>query len=103
MKKSKTYAVVLEERLYDDFKEAFLYHDDILLALSNNFRNRFEIAIEKIGKKPHNYFNLTKKLRRITLGKFPYLIVYRISNGEVTVIGLFHQSSKSSQWRHPKK
>lgn len=103
MKKSKTYAVVLEERLYDDFTKAFLYYDDISPALSSNFRNLFEIAIDKIRKKPYNYFNLTKKLRRITLGKFPYLIVYRISHEEVTVIGLFHQSSKSTSWRKLKK
>lgn len=103
MKKSKTYAVVLEERLYNDFKEAFLYYDDISPALSNNFRNLFEIAVEKIRKKPHNYFNLTKKLRRITLGKFPYLLVYRINAEKITIIGLFHQSAKTTSWRKLKK
>ena len=102
MKKSGVYEIILEQRVAGDFETAFLFYEAISPALSNNFTNLFELAVDKIKKKPYNYFNLTKKLRRITLGKFPYLIIYKISGEKVTVIGLFHQSSKSSSWRNPK-
>jgi toxin ParE1/3/4 len=99
MKKLNRYEVKLEERVLNDFEDAFLYYDIISPALGDNFTRMFWLAIEKIAENPHNYFNISRKLRRITLGKFPYLIVYSISNDIVYVTGLFHKASKPSKWR----
>ena len=99
MKKSKKFRIVLDERVPDDFLEAFNYYNNISAALGNNFNSKFEYAIFKLSVSPYNYYNLTKKLRRITLGKFPYLLVYKIDDNIVTVIGLFHQAANAKKWR----
>jgi hypothetical protein len=85
-----------------DFTEAFNYYNNISITLGLNFYNKFEQAIHKLSLSPYNYYNLTKKLRRIRLGKFPYMIVYKISGSTVIAAGLFHQSSKPSKWRKVK-
>ncbi|NCU05265.1 MAG: type II toxin-antitoxin system RelE/ParE family toxin [Chitinophagaceae bacterium] len=99
MKKSNLYEVKLEERVLDDFEDAFLYYESVSPALADNFTRMFLLAIEKLSATPHNYFNITKKLKRITLGKFPYLLVYTIIKDSVIVAGLFHRASKPASWR----
>jgi hypothetical protein len=99
MQKSNPFAVILEERVEGDFWNAFLYYDNISVTLSQNFRSRFEFAVYKLSVSPYNYLKLTKRLRRIKLGKFPYMIVYKINNKTVTVLGFFHQASRPSKWR----
>lgn len=99
MLKSNRYEVNLEERVLLDFEEAFLYFESLSPDLSDNFYKMFLLALEKLLLNPHHYFNLSKKLRRISIGKFPYLMVYKIHGDVVVVIGLFHRSSKPSTWR----
>ncbi len=99
MKKFTKFNVVLEERVLDDFLEAFTYYNNISFALGNNFNSRFEFAMYKLSVSPFNYFNLPKRLRRITLGKFPYLMIYKIKDDTVTVIEFFHQASNPKNWR----
>lgn len=99
MQKSNLYEVKLEERVLDDFEEAFLYYESISPALADNFTRMFLLAIEKLSATPHHYFNITKKLKRITLGKFPYLLVIKIHGNDVIVAGLFHRASKPTKWR----
>lgn len=99
MQKSNRYEVRLEERVLNDFEEAFLYYESISPTLGDNFNRMFLLAIEKLSINPQHYYNLTKKLRRISLGKFPYLLVYKIDGNDVIVAGLFHRSSKPSSWR----
>ena len=102
MKRSKKFRVVLEERVPEDFLEALSFYNNISIALGTNFNSKFEYAIFKLSIGPYNYYNLTKKLRRITLGKFPYLLVYKIDGNIVTIIGLFHQASNKKKWRRKK-
>jgi toxin ParE1/3/4 len=102
MKKLKHFEVKLEERVLDDFEDALLHYELISPALGSNFTKMFYLAIEKLSLTPHNYYNLSRKLRRITLGKFPYLLIYKVENNVVVVIGLFHQRSKPSKWRQKK-
>lgn len=99
MQASKLFEVNLETRVQNDFREAFTYYDNISFTLSQNFRNKFEYAIYKLSTGPYNYLKLTKKLRRIKLGKFPYMLVYKINKQTVTILGLFHQASRPSRWR----
>ena len=99
MQKSNRYGVSLEAKVLRDFEEAFLYYESISPALGDNFYRMFLLAIEKLSLNPHHYYSLTKKLRRISLGKFPYLMVYTIQGNNVIVAGLFHRSSKPSSWR----
>ena len=102
MKKFQHYEVSLEERVLDDFENAFAYYESVSPALSTNFTHLFQLAIEKLSVSPHNYLKLSKKLRRISLGKFPYLLVYTIQEDVVIVAGLFHKASKPSNWRKKK-
>ncbi len=99
MQKLNLFEELLEARVENDFWDAFLYYDAISFTLSQNFRNKFEFAIYKLSTSPYNYLKLTKKLRRIKLGKFPYMMVYKITGNTVTVFGFFHQASRPSRWR----
>src|SRR6266404_2133743 len=98
MKRPKLFEISIEPNTLTDFETAFSYYDNISMTLSENFKLRFEYAIYKLSTGPYNYFKLTKRLRRIKLGKFPYMIVYKIHRNKVIVAGLFHQASKPSKW-----
>lgn len=102
MKKFHHYEVSLEERVLEDFENAFIYYESISSALSTNFTRMFQLAIDKLSVSPYNYLKISKKLRRISLGKFPYVLVYTIKDDVVIIAGLFHKASRPSNWRKKK-
>ncbi len=99
MKRSKPFELLLHPRVMLDFENAFNYYSGISYVVSQNFLSKFYQALEKLSISPYNYSKLTKRLRRIKLGKFPYMFVYSINGNYEIVNGLYHQKAKPSHWR----
>lgn len=91
------YEIKVDDKVTSDFAQAFEYYDNISEKLSKNFHSSFLLALDKLSHKPENYFNVSKRFRRITLQKFPYMLVYEVKDTQVIVRALFHQSANFSK------
>ncbi len=87
------YEIIIDSRVLEDFAEAFEYYNKISCSLSTDFNLNLLSALDKILLHPKNYFQISTKLRRIILKKYPYMIVYQIKGNIVEVKGLFLQSA----------
>ncbi len=93
------YDVVMDSLVLEDFAEAFQYYNNISETVGMNFKSSFFYALYKIVHQPKNYFQVSKKLRRITLKKHPYMLIYQIEGNRVKVMALFHQSARPFKWK----
>ncbi len=91
------YEIIIDSRVLEDFAEAFEYYNKISCSLSTDFNLNFLSALDKILLHPKNYFQISTKLRRITLKKYPYMLIYQIEGNKVKVRALFHQSIRPSK------
>lgn len=91
--------VKIDSKVLDDFAEVLEYYSSISEMLGENFHFTFLNALHKISLNPQHYFNISKKLRRITLKRFPYMIVYEVTESSVIVRALFHHSANPAKLR----
>ncbi len=86
------YQLKKDSRILVDILEAVSYYDAISLALGEKFEESLLLAINKIEKYPHHYFNLLQKFRRVNIQNFPYMLIYIVqeSSKEIIILGLFH-------------
>ncbi|MCY7420679.1 MAG: type II toxin-antitoxin system RelE/ParE family toxin [Chitinophagaceae bacterium] len=93
------FEIQIEDRVLHDFSEAFTYYHLISDFLSTKFEIAFTTAINKLSARPQNHYSIAHNLRRITLDKFPYMLIYTITDEKVIVVALFHQASNPSIWK----
>lgn len=84
------YEVIIDSRVLDDFAKAFTYYNAISETLGSDFESVFLQAINKILHHPQHYYKVSKKFRRITVKKYPYMLVYEIKESSVIIKALFH-------------
>ncbi len=70
--------------------------------LSQTFLAEFERSVERLLKHPLLGAKWRKEKRRFVMGRFPYAIIYTVSNGELRIYAIAHQSRNPAYWRERK-
>lgn len=79
--------------------KAYSWYKEIRPELGNDFQESLLTKIKSIKQNP-NYSSFTyKNVRSSRLKKFPYSIIYRISNRQIQVIAVFHHSRNPHEWK----
>src|SRR5205085_7709667 len=81
-----------------ELKDAILYFDDFNAALGDAFAQEVERAISLILRFPEAWPLITRSTRRCRTRKFPYGIVYRITEDEIEIIAVMHLSRQPEYW-----
>jgi plasmid stabilization system protein ParE len=63
----------------------------------------FEETIKSIVQNPFQYQVVRGKARRVNLGKFPYGLIYTVSNDEIVVLSCFHGRRDPKRWQRRTK
>ena len=64
------------------------------------FMEELDLAIDRISNSPARWATYLHGTRRYLLNRFPYLIVYRITEDKLQVIAVAHGKRKPGYWRH---
>ena len=63
-------------------------------TLGDTYKNDIKRSIESIEKFPNLYPNITSKMRRCVLHRFPYSIFYAITDNTILILSVAHQHRK---------
>lgn len=76
----------------DEYEEAFKWYEQKSIIAADNFILAVQDAIAAICANPFRYRNTFKKLRELTLKKYPYNLIYFIDETRqlITIISLYH-------------
>ena len=78
-----------------DIDLAFVWYEQRKPGLGDEFLAAVEDCLETIQRHPKMYAIQTKNLRVALVGRFPYLVVYRLLHDRIRISAVVHGS------RHP--
>ena len=78
------------------------YYEDKSVGLGAEFLDEIEEAIAQALAHPQSGSLLTKQDRRILLDRFPYEIIYDVSENIITITAVKHMKRKPGYWESRK-
>jgi toxin ParE1/3/4 len=85
-----------------ELTSSILYYEDKSEGLGAEFLDEVEEAIAQALSFPQSGSLLTEQDRRILLNRFPYEIVYDISETVITINAIKHTKQKPGYWKSRK-
>jgi plasmid stabilization system protein ParE len=95
MKRRVVYHPVAEEELND----ATSYYDAERTGLGNALLEDIEDAIAKVIRFPESSPLVNELVRRKSLQRFPYNIMYVVLPGAIRILAISHQKRRPFYWR----
>jgi plasmid stabilization system protein ParE len=68
-------------------------------GLGDEFLDEVDIVLDRIGQFPELYCLIENDVRRVKVGRFPYLIYYHVLPECVEVLGVLHAKRDASVWQ----
>ncbi len=91
--------VVVHEAAQAEIENSIELYSKISELLGNDFRDEVERAVQLICERPQAWRPLSDRLRRYSLNRFPYGVVYRSHNGIVEIYAVMHLRRRPGYWR----
>jgi plasmid stabilization system protein ParE len=81
-----------------DFTESLKWYAERSIEAANDFDAEFNRAITQITADPERFPMCDVRHRYFLLRRFPFRIIYRITNSEILVIAVAHGSRSPDYW-----
>lgn len=81
-----------------DFTESLKWYAEQSIEAANDFDTEFDSAISQIAADPERFPMCDARHRYYLLRRFPFRIIYRITNSEIVVIAVAHGSRSPGYW-----
>ena len=94
---SRTLIVRPEARL--ELAEASDWYDEQNKDLGDELLRAVEASIQKIVRNPSQYQKMYRGACRARLGKFPYGLIYTVTDDEIIVLSCVHGSRDQKRWQ----
>jgi plasmid stabilization system protein ParE len=93
------YQITYKDIASQEYEHAFRWYFEKSEATAERFVLAVNEKLNKICSNPWQYKSIFKKFHEVTIGKFPYNIVYFIDdeNSRIVVVAIYHHK------RNPKK
>lgn len=91
--------LVVRPQARQELAEASDWYDEHNERLGEELLVEFQVALEKILQNPFHYQRIGRRLRRVNLAKFPYGVLYSVTDHEVIVTSVFHGRRSPRRWQ----
>lgn len=82
-----------------DLADAYAWYEGRRAGLGDVLLARVEEVFEVIERTPELFGKAFQDLRMARIRRFPYVVVYRIDDDQVTVIAIYHTSRDPRGWQ----
>ena len=93
------YKLVLGSEAIRDLKQAVYWYEDQRSGLGDRFAGTVRGTMRRITERPHRYTAIQGDVRRVKVGRWPYLVFYRIRGDLVVVLAILHGRRNPTIWR----
>ena len=84
---------------FAEFDEAFDWYERQRPGLGVEFVERVQDAFDRISRAPELHAIVHRDIRRALVRKFPYSVFYRIRDGQIVVLAVFHGKRNPNVWK----
>ena len=84
----------------EEMTESAIFYEQESKGLGSNFLDEVENAIVRVCDYPelgHSYFG---DLRRFVLARFPYSLLYAISDHKIVIVAVAHNKREPGFWKN---
>ena len=79
--------------------DAFRWYEEQRPGLGRVFRSALGAAIARIRRNPLAYPELRREMRRSLVDRFPYIILYRVVEDVIVIVGVVHGRRSPRRWQ----
>jgi toxin ParE1/3/4 len=93
------YEILLDPAAEKDLDGIIDWYEKQRSGLGYEFLLMFEECIAAIERNPFHTFNVTRRVRRIAVPRFPYNIYYTVRMNKVFIHVIMHQYRNPEEWQ----
>jgi plasmid stabilization system protein ParE len=82
-----------------DLVEAKSWYDSQRTGLGDDFLLCLEETLQRLRRMPELYAKTFQDLRLALVRRFPFAVIYRIDDNQITVIAIYHTSRDPRSWQ----
>ena len=82
-----------------DLAQAKAWYDALRPGLGDDFLLCIEEVFEGIRRTPELYAKVFQELRLALVRRFPYAVVYRVDEDQMTVVAVYHTRREPRGWQ----
>lgn len=86
-------------KVTDDLAGAIAWYDERGPGLGDRLRAAVDERLDAIAASPERFGRAFEDFRFARVKRFPYLVLFRIRQSVVQIVGVFHTASDPSKWR----
>lgn len=90
--------VIFSPEARREFEEAERYYNRQVPCLGDEFRTEIKAALQRIQSWPLSCPVERGDIRRLTLSRFPYKLLYSVESDHIYVIAVAHQHRMPEYW-----
>lgn len=94
--------VVLDPSAEAEARAAFLWYVQRNPRAADEFQAAFERALAEVAEAPMRWPEFQQGTRRRSLGKFPYSLIYDVTEDRIVILAVMHHRRKPGYWK-PRK
>ena len=89
----------LLEEAREDLRGAVRYYEEQRTGLGREFVVEVRRAVDRILHDPTSYARITNRIRRCSVHRFPYDVLYAIRDETVLVVTIMHHRRRPGFWK----
>jgi toxin ParE1/3/4 len=93
-----THLLVLTDQAELDLLETRDWYDRQRFGLGDDFMFAVDACFAQIECAPEAFVFSHERVRRALLKKFPYAVLFRVSEDEILIVGCLHTSRDRTSW-----
>ena len=82
-----------------EIAEAGDWYNERSPGLGTGFVHAVDMALAKIQQDPFQYQIVWRQFRRAGIARFPYGLIYSVSDADITVLSCFHGKRNPNAWK----
>ncbi|MEM1156963.1 MAG: type II toxin-antitoxin system RelE/ParE family toxin [Verrucomicrobiota bacterium] len=94
-----TYTLVLQPEALEELKQGKLWYNQRLAGLGNEFISEVNQVLSTLAASPMLGTEIYRDLRRRNLRRFPYSVIYQVTDDRIDVVAIFHASQDPEKWK----
>ena len=97
-----TYHISVSSEAEIDIAAGWDWYYKIQPSLAEQFLLTIEFAFEKIKVSPHLFAKKHKNIRKASIKKFPFAVLYILNGNTIEIISVFHHKRNPNRWKRRK-
>lgn len=81
-----------------EFHTSITYYEQQEKGLGKKFQKDIQASINRIKNFPNSYQKVSNQIRRCTLHRFPYNILYLFEENTILIVAIAHQHRVPEYW-----